>query len=142
MRRRASRWCAWRDSCGRTRRPRTPGKGVFRMPEGWMAAVSELGGVINAIKAVEMFQRLAVKKGAVVRDKTEVVDVTKQGDDGLIIVKASNGEEFHGAKCVVTVGAWTSKLVKSLTGTDLPVQPLHTLLCYWKAKKPGDELTA
>ncbi|GJM98377.1 hypothetical protein PR202_ga15385 [Eleusine coracana subsp. coracana] len=89
-----------------------------------------------------MFQRLAVKKGAVVRDKTEVVDVTKQGDDGSILVKASNGEEFRGAKCVVTVGAWTSKLVKSVTGTDLPVQPLRTLLCYWKAKKPGDGFTA
>lgn len=56
-----------------------PGKGAFRVPDGWMAAVSERGGVINATKAVEMFQRLAVKRGAVVREKTEVVDITKQG---------------------------------------------------------------
>ncbi|TVU10110.1 hypothetical protein EJB05_43618 [Eragrostis curvula] len=113
-----------------------PGAGVFRMPEGWVAAVSELGGVIRANKAVEMFQALAVKKGAVVRERTEVVDIRKQGE--IIVVKTSSGEEFHGAKCIVTVGAWTSKLVKSVTGTDLPVQPLHTLLCYWKAK-PGRE---
>ena len=54
------------------------------------------------------------------------------------MVKTSTGEEFHGGKCIITVGAWTSKLVKSVTGADLPVQPLHTLICYWKVK-PGHE---
>lgn len=54
------------------------------------------------------------------------------------MVKTASGEEFHGAKCIITVGAWTSKLVRSITGMDLPVQPWHTLLCYWKAK-PGRE---
>jgi sarcosine oxidase/L-pipecolate oxidase len=54
------------------------------------------------------------------------------------LVKTTSGEEFHGAKCIITVGAWTSKLVRSVTGMDLPVQPWHTLLCYWKAK-PGRE---
>ena len=54
---------------------------AFRVPEGWMAACSEMGGVIKATKAVAMFQALAVKKGAVVRDRTEVVDVArKQGE--------------------------------------------------------------
>ncbi|XP_062198446.1 probable sarcosine oxidase [Phragmites australis] len=114
-----------------------PWAGVFRVPDGWTAAPSELGGVMKATKAVAMFQALAVKKGAVVRDRVEVVDVTKRGE-GSIVVKTSGGEEFHGAKCIVTVGAWTSKLVKSVTGLDLPVQPLHTLICYWKVK-PGRE---
>ncbi|XP_062194711.1 probable sarcosine oxidase [Phragmites australis] len=117
-----------------------PWEGVFRVPDGWTAAASEIGGVLKATKAVAMFQALAVKKGAVVRDRTEVVDVTKRGE-GSIVVKASSGEEFHAAKCIVTVGAWTSKLVKSVTGMDLPVQPVqpvHTLICYWKAK-PGRE---
>jgi sarcosine oxidase/L-pipecolate oxidase len=58
--------------------------------------------------------------------------------EGTIVVQTSSGEEFHGAKCIITVGAWTSKLVKSVTGTDLPVQPLHVLICYWKVK-PGHE---
>lgn len=53
------------------------------------------------------------------------------------------GEEFGGAKCVVTVGAWTSKLVRSVAGFELPVQPLHTMVLYWRIK-PGreHELTA
>ncbi|KAL5201402.1 hypothetical protein ABZP36_035756 [Zizania latifolia] len=114
-----------------------PWAGVFRLPQGWTAAASSLGGVMKATKAVAMFQALAIKKGAVVRDRTEVVDVTKQGE-GSILVKTSSGEEFHGAKCIITVGAWASKLVKSVAGVDLPVQPLHTFICYWKVK-PGHE---
>ncbi|KAL6846832.1 hypothetical protein ACP4OV_024280 [Aristida adscensionis] len=114
-----------------------PWAAAFRVPEGWTAAASELGGVMKATKAVAMFQALAVKNGAVVRDRAEVVDVTKRGE-GWIVVKTSSGEEFHGAKCIVTIGAWTSKLVKSVAGMDLPVQPLHTLICYWKAR-PGRE---
>ncbi|KAM0910631.1 hypothetical protein ACQ4PT_014018 [Festuca glaucescens] len=112
--------------------------GVFRVPEGWTAASSELGGVMKATKAVAMFQALAVKMGAFVRDRAEVVDVARKQGEGTIVVRTSSGEEFHGAKCIITVGAWTSKLVKSVTGTDLPVQPLHVLICYWKVK-PGHE---
>ncbi|CAN6174867.1 unnamed protein product [Urochloa humidicola] len=114
-----------------------PWKGVFRVPDGWTAAASELGGVMKATKAVAMFQALAVKKGAVVRDRMEVVGIAKRGD-GSILVRTASGEEFHGAKCIVTVGAWTSRLVKSVTGMDLPVQPVQTLICYWKVR-PGHE---
>ncbi|OEL27060.1 putative sarcosine oxidase [Dichanthelium oligosanthes] len=111
---------------------------VFRVPDGWVAAVSDHGaGVLHATESVEMFQALAVKKGAVVRDNAKVVDIRK-GPEGGVVVKTSTGEEFSGAKCVVTVGAWTSKLVKSVAGVDLPIQPLHTLVLYWRIK-PGHE---
>ncbi|RLN24507.1 hypothetical protein C2845_PM07G08320 [Panicum miliaceum] len=100
--------------------------GAFRVPDGWVAAVSERGNaVLNATEAVRMFQALAAKKGAVVRDNAEVVAIRK-GPEGGVVVETSTGEEFCGAKCVVTVGAWTSKLVKSVAGVDLPVQPLHS----------------
>ncbi|KAG2597277.1 probable sarcosine oxidase [Panicum virgatum] len=112
--------------------------GAFRVPDGWVTAVSERGGgVLNATKAVAMFQALAAKKGAVVRDKTEVVGIRK-GPEGGVAVTTSTGEELRGAKCVVTVGAWTSKLVRSVAGVDLPVQPLHTMVLYWRIK-PGRE---
>jgi sarcosine oxidase / L-pipecolate oxidase len=71
-----------------------PGAGAFRVPDGWMAAVSELGGVIRASKAVEMFQRLAVKNGAVVREKTEVLDVTKQGELAIIRLQHRHLRKF------------------------------------------------
>jgi sarcosine oxidase/L-pipecolate oxidase len=113
--------------------------GAFRVPDdGWVAAVSEHGGgVLNATKAVAMFQALAVKKGAVVRDNAEVVGIEK-GPEGGVVVKTGSGEVFRGAKCVVTVGAWASKLIRSVAGVDLPIQPLHTMVLYWRIK-PGRE---
>ncbi|RLM92059.1 putative sarcosine oxidase [Panicum miliaceum] len=112
--------------------------GAFRVPDGWLPAVSEHGGgVLSATKAVAMFQALAVKKGAAVRDNAEVVSIEK-GPEGGVVVKTSSGEEFHGAKCVVTVGAWASKLLRSVAGVELPIQPLHTLTLYWRIK-PGCE---
>uniref|UniRef100_A0A453L6A1 FAD dependent oxidoreductase domain-containing protein n=1 Tax=Aegilops tauschii subsp. strangulata TaxID=200361 RepID=A0A453L6A1_AEGTS len=55
---------------------------AFRVPQGWAVARSELGlglgGVIKATKAVAMFQALAAKMGAVVRDRAEVVDVARK----------------------------------------------------------------
>ncbi|KAF8692463.1 hypothetical protein HU200_039559 [Digitaria exilis] len=116
--------------------------GAFRVPDGdgWVAAVSEHGGgVLNATKAVAMFQALAAKNGAVLRDKTEVVDIRKgPAPEGGVAVATSSGEVFHAAKCVVTVGAWTSKLLRSVAGVELPIQPLHTMVLYWRAK-PGHE---
>ncbi|KAF6985267.1 hypothetical protein CFC21_003155 [Triticum aestivum] len=115
------------------------GGGVFRVPDGWVTAVSELGGgVLDATKAVAMFQALAVKKGAVVRDNKEVVGIVKEEGGAGVRVTTSDGEEFHGAKCIVTVGAWTSKLVGSVAGLELPIQPLHMLTLYWKIR-PGHE---
>ncbi|TVU21153.1 hypothetical protein EJB05_30777, partial [Eragrostis curvula] len=115
--------------------------GAIRAPEagaGWVTAVSEHGGgVLNATKAVAMFQALAVKKGSVVRDNAEVVDITARNGGG-VAVRTSAGDEFRAAKCVVTVGAWTSKLVRSVAGVELPIQPLHTMVLYWRAK-PGRE---
>ncbi|KQK04148.1 probable sarcosine oxidase [Brachypodium distachyon] len=114
---------------------------AFRVPDGWVAAVSELGGgVLNATKAVSMFQSLAVNKGAVIKHNAEVVGIVRKEGEPGIWVKTSDGEEFHGAKCIVTAGAWTRKLVGSVTGgaLELPIQPLHMLVLYWKIK-PGRE---
>nr|ACG35733.1 sarcosine oxidase [Zea mays] len=113
--------------------------GAFQVPDGWVTAVSERGGgVLNATKAVAMFQALAVRKGVVVRDKTEVLGVRKALEEGGVVVTTSTGAEFRGAKCVVTVGAWASKMVRSIAGLELPIQPLHTMVLYWRIK-PGHE---
>uniref|UniRef100_A0A0D9V087 FAD dependent oxidoreductase domain-containing protein n=1 Tax=Leersia perrieri TaxID=77586 RepID=A0A0D9V087_9ORYZ len=114
--------------------------GAFRcIPDGWIAAVSDIngGGVLNATKSVAMFQALAVKAGAVVRDNTEVVGIAAMNGGGVVVTTGS-GEAFRGAKCVVTVGAWTRRLVNAVSGVDLPIQPLHMLVLYWKIK-PGHE---
>ncbi|ONK69530.1 uncharacterized protein A4U43_C05F23950 [Asparagus officinalis] len=94
----------------------------FEMPEGWIGLATE-GGVIKPTKAVAMFQALAIKRGAVLRDHEEAVDIKKADDGNGVVVSTVNGRRFRGNKCVVTAGAWTRKLVKTAARLDLPIQP-------------------
>lgn len=105
------------------------------IPEDWVGVSTEHGGVIKPTKAVSMFQTLALKNGAVLRDNMEVKDIKRSSDGGGVVVITSNGKRFLGKKCVVTVGAWMKKLVKTVSGLELPIQPLETTLCYWRIKE-------
>ncbi|CAL9084496.1 unnamed protein product [Musa textilis] len=116
--------------------------GTFRLPEGWIGVRSDAGGVIKATKAVAMFQALAIRRGAVLKDHMEVTRIKKDEEDRGVRVSTATGDSFLGKKCVVTVGPWTSKLVKAVGGHVLPIQPLHTTICYWKIKEGHEhELT-
>ncbi|XP_016516118.1 putative sarcosine oxidase [Nicotiana tabacum] len=107
--------------------------GLIQLPENWVGVVTEYGGVIKPTKAVSMFQTLAVKNGAFLKDNMEVVEIKKV--EGGVLVSVKSGEVFWGKKCVVTVGPWMKKLVKSVTGIVLPIQPLETTVMYWKIKE-------
>ncbi|XP_043697891.1 probable sarcosine oxidase [Telopea speciosissima] len=109
--------------------------GKFNLPENWVGLLTELGGVIKPTKAVSMFQTLAIQRGAVLRDNKEVKEIKKDDVRGGILVITENGEMYWGKKCVVSAGAWIKKLVKTVSGLDLPVQPLNTSLHYWRIKK-------
>ncbi|KAJ9543366.1 hypothetical protein OSB04_023073 [Centaurea solstitialis] len=90
--------------------------GRIELPDDWIAVVTDVGGVLKPTKSVAMFQTLAIKYGAVLRDKTEIVDVVRNGDDrGGVSVTSRSGEVFSGKKCVVTAGAWVSKLVEKVS---------------------------
>ncbi|CAI0376416.1 unnamed protein product [Linum tenue] len=108
--------------------------GRIRIPEDWIGVCTELGGVIKPTKAVSMFQTLAFRNGAVLRDRTEVNEIVKDDVNGGVLVVGEGGK-FWGRKCVVTVGAWTEKLVKRVSGIELPVQPVETTVCYWRVKE-------
>ncbi|KAJ7966037.1 putative Sarcosine oxidase [Quillaja saponaria] len=112
--------------------------GRFNIPENWLGVTSEFGGVIKPTKAVSMFQTLALQKGAILRDNMEVVDIKKDEDRQGILVFTANGEKFWCKKCVVTVGAWMKKLVKTVNGLELPIQPMEANVCYWRIKE-GNE---
>ncbi|KAF3446502.1 hypothetical protein FNV43_RR11681 [Rhamnella rubrinervis] len=110
--------------------------GRIRIPEDWVGVLTEHGGVIKPTKAVSMFQTLALQNGAVLRDNVEVKDIKRSSDGGGgVVVFTSNGERFRGKKCVVTVGAWMKKLLKTVSGRELPIQPLETTACYWRIKE-------
>ncbi|XP_031102505.1 probable sarcosine oxidase [Ipomoea triloba] len=111
--------------------------GRFQLPEDWVGVVTGLGGVIKPTKAVSMFQALAVKHGATMKDNVEVNGVERENLTGGISVTAKSGERFWGKKCVITAGPWIRKLVADITGSRvvLPVQPLETNACYWRIKE-------
>lgn len=114
--------------------------GAFKQPDDWIG-LATTGGVIKPTKAVAMFQTLAIRRGVVLKDHMEVIDIKKLNDDGdgLIAVFTSKGHKFFGNKCVITAGAWTQKLVKAVRcGLELPIQPFHTLICYWKIREGHD----
>ncbi|GKU87472.1 hypothetical protein SLEP1_g1865 [Rubroshorea leprosula] len=108
--------------------------GRIDIPEDWIGLFTEDGGVIKPTKAVSMFQTLAYKYGAVLRDNTEVLNIEKDEVKG-VVVTTTKGEKFCGKRCVVTAGAWTSKLVKTVSGIELPIQPLETCALYWRIKE-------
>jgi sarcosine oxidase/L-pipecolate oxidase len=100
---------------------------------------NKYGRVIKPTKAMSVFQALAFRKGAVLRDCMEVKDIRKEGIKGGVWVYTSNGEKYWGNKCVVTVGSWTRKLVKTVVRLQLPIQPLETAVCYWIIKEGNEE---
>lgn len=104
------------------------------VPEDWIGVVSGGAGVIKPTKAVSMFQTLAFHNGAILKDNMKVTDISRD-IHGCIVVSTATGEKFFGRKCVITAGAWMSKLVKVVTGREVPIQPLETTICYWKIKK-------
>ncbi|KAJ4849055.1 hypothetical protein Tsubulata_029531 [Turnera subulata] len=109
--------------------------GKIDIPEDWVGVCTQLGGVIKPTKAVSMYQTLALKNGAVLRDNMEVDNVVKDEVKGGVWVVTSNGEKFWGKKCVITAGAWMRKLVKRVSGLELPIQALETTVCYWRIKE-------
>ncbi|KAJ3676855.1 hypothetical protein LUZ60_002579 [Juncus effusus] len=102
-----------------------------------MAVETPLGGVINPTKAVAMFQSLAGLNGTVLKDHIEVIDIKKE-ERGVRVITANN-EVLFAKKVIITAGAWTSKLVKSINGVELPIKPLHCLICYWKIKEGHED---
>ncbi|CAA7398754.1 unnamed protein product [Spirodela intermedia] len=117
--------------------------GAFSLPSGWIAVLTDIAGVIKPTKAVSMFQSLAARRGAVLRDRAQVSDIRRKtpathhggGGGALIRVSTADGRSFLGRKCVVTAGAWMKKLVQAVAGRVLPISPLHTTICYWKIRE-------
>ncbi|KAK4389030.1 putative sarcosine oxidase [Sesamum angolense] len=106
--------------------------GIFQLPEDWIGVVTEFGGVIKPTKAVSMFQALALRRGAVLKDNNKVIDIAKDGETNEIVVFTGGDGKYRCRKCVITAGAWTRKLIEKVRGLLLPIQPLETTVHYWK----------
>lgn len=114
-------------------------QGRFKLREDWVGLVTQLGGVLKPTKAVSMFQTLAIQRGAVLRDKMEVKEIKTDKETGGVCVFTGSGNVFSGKKCIITAGPWMQKLVRNVSGLDLPIQPLHITVCYWRIKDGHQE---
>ncbi|WCJ31969.1 Peroxisomal sarcosine oxidase [Euphorbia peplus] len=109
--------------------------GKINVPEGWIGVYTEFGGVIKPTKAVSMYQQLASRNGAVLKDNTEVNAIVNAGEKGGVFVETTKGEKFWGGKCVITAGAWVKKLVKTVSSVEVPVEVMETAAVYWRIKE-------
>ncbi|GLJ56010.1 hypothetical protein SUGI_1202520 [Cryptomeria japonica] len=118
---------------------------VLNLPKDWIAVVTNRGGILRASKAVAMFQSLALKNGATLRDNARVTNITSgwKLSDGLdgVQVCTSRGSVLA-RKCVITAGAWAHKLAKEIADIELPLQPVHATIAYWKIEEGLDNFSA
>lgn len=108
------------------------------IPDDHIGVYSPDSGILNATKAVAMFHYLAKINGCTITDNTLVTNVYQVSGGAKVetIVETKNGTTFKCARCVVTVGAWTKKLLKNV-GIDLPLRAIQTTVAYWPVENPS-----
>ena len=100
------------------------------------------GGQLNPDAALPVLQRLATGHGAEIRHRTKVMEFAIS-DDGVRLTVEEDGrtEAVTARQAIVTVGAWTAKLLASLPGlprlTVTQEQPAHFAVADQGAVWPG-----
>ncbi|MCH8907846.1 MAG: N-methyl-L-tryptophan oxidase [Candidatus Heimdallarchaeota archaeon] len=82
---------------------------MLKVGENFVGIYQEEAGIIDATRAVEMFQTQAKKHGAELKDQTEVVDIEDRGN--YVAIRTTNGE-FQTKKTIVTAGPWINNLLE------------------------------
>ena len=105
---------------------------LVRLPADFTAVLNAEAGMLHATKAVSMMLGLARARGAVLRDRTRVLNVQPL-DDGRVEVETEAGT-VRCDKAVITAGAWVGKLLRTVAGLELPLQPIHTTVGYYQVE--------
>lgn len=104
------------------------------IPDDNIGVFSPDSGILNATKAVSMFHYLAKSNGCILKDNTLVTNIY-QVPGGQTIVEINNGIKLKCSKCIITVGAWTKKVLKKIN-IDLPLRVVQTTVAYWPVDNP------
>ncbi|ODM98489.1 putative sarcosine oxidase [Orchesella cincta] len=110
---------------------------MLKLQPGYLAVYNPESGILNATKAVSMFQQCARSNGCNLVDNTRVTSIT-QDDNGRVIVEVENGKKFSAKKCILTTGPWTKKILKSVANLDIPLNPVQPTIAYWKVDSPEE----
>jgi sarcosine oxidase len=93
---------------------------VLRFREGSEFLYQGEGAIVRAEETVRAQARLAIERGADVRERT-VVDAVKPAANGVEIV-TSDGEVAQAPAAIVAAGAWAAPLLLG-AGIDVPLRP-------------------
>lgn len=84
---------------------------AFHVPDDFDVIFEPDAGFLTPERAVEMYAREAVKRGAVIKTNTPVVDWKVEGNKVRVITSA---QEYTADKLIITAGAWASRMIPPL----------------------------
>ena len=85
-----------------------------QLPENYVGVYSPEAGVVNATKAVAMFQMLAKIRGAIIKNHAEVSDIivgAKKSGTRTVQLRMSDDTTIECSRVAVTPGPWAKKFV-------------------------------
>jgi glycine/D-amino acid oxidase-like deaminating enzyme len=98
-------------------------------------------GILHATTAVSMFQGLAAKHRAVLRDRTRIAGISRT-EGGGVELRTDGGEVLRGKRVLLACGAWAGPMLASLFGLRVDLQVWQCTVMYWQAKAAGESAAA
>jgi len=107
---------------------------AFRLPPNYDALYQSEAGVLNASKAVRLFQELARRRGAVLQDRSPLSRLeaaAASGGEATLVL--ADGRTLRSPRVVLAAGAWLPGLLAPL-GVDVRsgLRPLRVAYSYWR----------
>ena len=108
----------------------------FRLPAGWLALYQAHSGILAASRCVETLARQAVKRGATLREQTQVQQIEPTGDGVRVQAAGPAGNEiFSAARLIITAGPWAPRLLGPLQLRP-PLKVTHQQVAYFAVDQP------
>lgn len=104
----------------------------FKIPAGFEILFEPDTGFITPEKAIQLYTKEAIKKGATIHTQEKVLEWKKDGT-GVIVI--TNKNIYRGNKLIITAGAWAGKLVP---GLENKIKVTRQFIAWIKPKKLHD----
>lgn len=118
----------------------------FRLPSGWVALHQADAGILSATRCVETLAAQAVKRGAVLREKSRVLSVQPDGAGVRVEIDGPAGQQTVLAdQAVLAAGPWAGRFLDALGITAAHAAPLrvtHQQLTYMEVSETARPLFA
>lgn len=110
----------------------------FSIPADWLALFQPHSGILAASKCVQTLTHQAVRRGATLREQTQVQAITAAGEGVAVRVAGPAGQEtLYAGQAVVTAGPWAQRLLGPLLPAPLPLTVTHQQVLYFPVEDPS-----